>query len=63
MQYSFDFLIGSRIITEYKVKNYKEKRSDTMFDHVAYFILEAMVVLTILVVVIGIPLGDTLLRK
>lgn len=34
-----------------------------MFDHVAYFILEAMVVLTILVVVIGIPLGDTLLRK
>lgn len=34
-----------------------------MFDQVAYFILEAMVVLTILVVVIGIPLGDTLLRK
>lgn len=34
-----------------------------MFDQVAYFILEAMVVLTILVVVIGIPLGDTLFRK
>lgn len=34
-----------------------------MFDHVAYFILEAMVVLTILVVVIGIPLGDVMLKK
>ncbi len=34
-----------------------------MFDHVAYFILEAMVVLTILVVVIGIPLGDVMFKK
>ena len=34
-----------------------------MYDHVAYFILEALVILTVLVVVIGIPLGDTMLRK
>jgi len=34
-----------------------------MFDQVAYFIFEALVILTVLVVVIGIPLGDTLLRK
>lgn len=34
-----------------------------MFDQAAFFILEALVVLTVFVVVIGIPLGDTLLRK
>ncbi|MGY3190164.1 hypothetical protein ACVWXS_004898 [Lysinibacillus sp. TE18511] len=34
-----------------------------MFDQVAYFIFQALVILTVLVVVIGIPLGDTLLRK
>lgn len=34
-----------------------------MFNQVAYFILEALVVLTVVVVVFGIPFGDTLLRK
>ncbi len=34
-----------------------------MFDQVAYFILKALVILTVLVVVVGIPLGDTLIRK
>ena len=34
-----------------------------MFNQVAYFILEALVVLTVVVVVVGIPFGDTLLRK
>ncbi len=34
-----------------------------MFDQVAYFILKALVILTVLVVVVGIPLGDTLFRK
>ncbi len=34
-----------------------------MFDQVAYFILEALVILTVLVIVIGLPLGDTLIRK
>jgi len=34
-----------------------------VYDHVAYFILEALVVLTVLVILIGIPLGDTMLRK
>ncbi|SKB42905.1 hypothetical protein SAMN06295926_102366 [Lysinibacillus sp. AC-3] len=34
-----------------------------MFDQVAYFIFQALLILTVLVVVIGIPLGDTLLRK
>ena len=34
-----------------------------MFDQVSYFILEALVILTVLIVVVGIPLGDTLLRK
>lgn len=34
-----------------------------MFDQAAFFILEAMVVLTFVVIVFGIPLGDTLLRK
>jgi len=34
-----------------------------MFDQVAYFIFQALLILTVLVVVIGLPLGDTLLRK
>lgn len=34
-----------------------------MFDQVAYFIFQALVILTVLVIVIGLPLGDTLLRK
>lgn len=34
-----------------------------MFDQVALFILEALIVLTAVVVVIGIPLADTMLRK
>lgn len=34
-----------------------------MFDQVAYFIFKTMVILTVLVVVVGIPLGDTLIRK
>lgn len=34
-----------------------------MFDQVAYFIFQALLVLTVVVVVFGIPLGDTLLRK
>ncbi|MEY9979422.1 hypothetical protein ABH968_004401 [Lysinibacillus sp. RC79] len=34
-----------------------------MFDQVAYFIFKALVILTVLVVVVGIPLGDTLFRK
>jgi len=38
-------------------------RRDTMFDQIAYFIFQALLVLTVLVVVIGIPLGDTLIRK
>jgi len=53
----------SWINTEYKVGIIKKRRRDTMFDQVAYFIFEALVILTVLVVVVGIPLGDTLLRK
>lgn len=34
-----------------------------MFDQVAYFIFQGLLILTILVVVVGIPLGDTLIRK
>jgi len=34
-----------------------------MFDQGAHFILEALVILTVLAVVVGIPLGDTLLTK
>ena len=34
-----------------------------MFDQVAYFILKALVILAVLIVVVGIPLGDTLFRK
>jgi len=34
-----------------------------MFDNVAYAILETLVVLTVVVIVIGIPLGDVLLRR
>ncbi len=34
-----------------------------MFDQVAYFIFRALVILTVLVVMVGIPLGDTLFRK
>lgn len=34
-----------------------------MFDQAAFIILEALLILTILVVVIGIPLGDVLLRR
>ncbi|SOC15482.1 hypothetical protein SAMN05880501_10896 [Ureibacillus xyleni] len=34
-----------------------------MFDQAAYIILEALTVLTFVVVVFGIPLGDKLFRK
>ncbi len=34
-----------------------------MFDQVAIFILEALTVLTAVVIVFGIPLADTMLRK
>lgn len=34
-----------------------------MFDQVGYFILQALLILTILVVTIGIALGETLIRK
>jgi hypothetical protein len=34
-----------------------------MFDQVAYYIFRGLLILTVLVVVIGIPLGDTLIRK
>ncbi len=34
-----------------------------MFDQVAYFIFKALLILTVLVVVVGIPLGDTMIRK
>lgn len=34
-----------------------------MFDQVGYFILEALVALTVVGVVFGIPLGDTLFKK
>ncbi len=34
-----------------------------MFDQTAVIILEALIVLTVLVVVFGIPLADTLFRK
>lgn len=33
-----------------------------MFDQVGYIILEALLVLTVVVVFVGIPLGDTLLK-
>lgn len=51
------------ILTEFKVGIIKKRRRDTMFDQVAYFIFRALVILTVLVVVFGIPLGDTLIRK
>lgn len=34
-----------------------------MFDQVAYFILRALLILTIFVVIFGIGIGDTLIRK
>ncbi len=34
-----------------------------MFDQVAYFILQALLILTVLVVMVGIALGDTLIKK
>lgn len=34
-----------------------------MFDQVGYFLLEALVVLTVVGIVFGVPLGDTLFRK
>jgi len=34
-----------------------------MFDHIAVGIIETLLVVTILFVVIGIPLGDTLFSK
>jgi len=34
-----------------------------MFDNVAIGILETLIVLTVVVVVFGIPLADTMLRK
>lgn len=34
-----------------------------MYDQVAIFIFRALLILTVLVVVIGVPLGDTLFRK
>ncbi len=34
-----------------------------MFDEAAYFIFRALLILTVLVVVVGIPLGETLIRK
>lgn len=34
-----------------------------MFDQVAIFIFRALLILTVFVVVIGVPLGDTLIRK
>lgn len=34
-----------------------------MFDHLVFGILETLVVLTVVVVVFGIPLADTMLRK
>lgn len=34
-----------------------------MFDQAAVFIFRALLILTVLVVVVGIPLGDTLIRK
>ncbi len=34
-----------------------------MFDQVAELILKSLVILTILVVVVGLPLGNLLLRK
>ena len=34
-----------------------------MFDEAAYFIFRALLILTVLVVVVGIPLGETLIRN
>jgi len=34
-----------------------------MFDEAAYFIFRTLLILTVLVVVVGIPLGETLIRK
>lgn len=34
-----------------------------MYDEVGYFIIRALVILTVFVVIIGIPLGDTLIKK
>jgi len=39
------------------------RRRDTMFDNVAVTILQSLLVVTILFVVIGIPLGDVLFKK
>ena len=48
--------------SEYEVGIVKRRR-DTMFDQAAYFIFRALLILTVLVVVVGIPLGETLIRK
>ena len=34
-----------------------------MYDEIGYFIIRALIILTVFVIFIGLPLGDTLIRK
>ena len=46
-----------------KYKVYYRKRRDKMFDKAAVLIFEVLTIVTVIVVVVGLPLGEMLVKK